>query len=344
MGDRVHVPAALSYAAGPPTTRQLQERRDALKVSHDASLEQVSRLALDQARLSEGLGEELAGMQTDGLTLTELEARERETGILAALSRTLNRRRTVLARRSVGESLLRRYEAASQRLRESSAFCDELRLCGLDLQAQVDGLHVELGRVREDARAAAGRVVALDEAMDAIDAGASLPEGTTRAQLRERVAFDERTQAAALDLLRARERLLAQELGPARELRDTVLTLHEELSRFVLKATSAVDTSGRQIQALGMAADAPTVVAELHDSLAELGTAMQATERYVRAAQQLVGDTLPRLSAELEADQGLITGVIDAESLDRAQARALADQALRQAAEAEVAAIGSPDS
>ena len=68
---------------------------------------------------------------------------------------------------------------------------------------------------------------------------------------------------------------------------------------------------------------------------------MQATELYVEAAQDLVTRVLPDLSARLAAQQD-VQGELDAEALkglDRAQARALADRALRDAAEAEVDAL-----
>lgn len=343
MAKSVQVPPALSYLAGAPSQRALLERREALRLLHDGALERVGELARQQERLSRGLGEELAGMQADGHSLDAMEAAAAESGLLASLARSFSRRRTILARRSVTESLLRRYEKASLKLREASAFCDELRLTGLELQEQVEGLHQELQRVRADERAAAERVLALEAALDALDAALPSVEAGGLEATRERAAFEERTQLAALELLRARSALVAQELGPARQLRDSVLTLHEEVSRFVLKATSAVDTSGRRIQALGMAADAPTVVAELSESLSELGEAMLVTEQYVRSAQDLVGRVLPELSARLQAEQHLdqLSQADEAQLLDRAKARALADEALRQAAVAEVAALAA---
>lgn len=340
MSTKVTIPPALAYTAGPPTQQALLERREALRQAHDAALDRVTALARDQEALSRGLGEELAGMQADGASLDELEAAQAAPGLLAALSRSLSRRRTILARRSVTESLLQRYERASLKLREASAFCDELRLTGLELQEQVVGLHEELARVARDERASARRVLALEAALDALERGEEPAEGT-RETARVRVAFEERTEVASLELLRVRVALLQQELGPAEQLRDTVMTLHEEVGRFVLQATSAVDTAGRRIQALGMAADAPTVVAELSESLTELGEAMQVTEQYVRTAQDLVGRVLPEVRARLEAEQQVDRLLLsdEAERLDRTQARALADQALREAAAAEVAAL-----
>ncbi len=337
----VVLPAAAELVSGELSQRGLLERREALRSSHEAAFQQVASLAREQEQLSRSLGEELAGMQADGADLDALEAAQQASGILAALTRSLSRRRTILARRSVTESLLQRYEKASLRLREASAFCDELRLCGLELQQQVEGLHDELARLVADERTAAEQILAIEAALDLLDEGARPEDGSTPAAARERLGFQERTQAVALGLLKARAALVQQELGPAVQLRDTVMTLHEEVSRFVLQATSAVDTSGRRIQALGMAADAPTVVAELSESLTELGEAMQATEQYVRTAQDLVGRVLPELSARLEAEQQVEAVALTDETsrLDRAKVKALADQALRDAARQEVEAL-----
>ncbi|MDP7112419.1 MAG: hypothetical protein QGH45_10660 [Myxococcota bacterium] len=79
------------------------------------------------------------------------------------------RRRAILQRRSVAEGLLQRYETASQCLRRASAFSDELRLCALELQQQVDELHAELAKSEDNRLRAAEAVVSLDDAIAALE-------------------------------------------------------------------------------------------------------------------------------------------------------------------------------
>ncbi|HCH62847.1 MAG TPA: hypothetical protein DFR83_08590 [Deltaproteobacteria bacterium] len=333
------VPPRPEYHHGEPSQAALQARKDALQTARTTALARVDGLVREQVDLSSGLHGDLAAMQSDGRELDALEAEQRETGLLARLQRTLNRRSAILARRSVSESLLGHYQTASRRLREASAFCDELSMCALELQDAVDTLHTDLVHTARDERASAERILSLEASLDGLGSEGLSPEALRARQ--DRLTFEERSESTALTLLRSRHELVQRELEPVRQLRDTVMKLHDEMSGFVMQANSAVDTAGRRIQALGMAADAPMVVAELHASLENLSEAMQATELYVEAAQDLVTRVLPDLSARLAAQQD-VQGELDAaalEGLDRAQARALADRALRDAAEAEVDAL-----
>lgn len=333
------IPPRPSYHHGVPTQAALLARKEGLQTARAAALARVDGLVREQVDLSNGLHGDLKAMQDDGRELDALEAAQGQTGLLARLQRALTRRKAILARRSVSESLLGHYQTASRRLREATAFCDELRLCSLELQDAVDSLHADLVHTARDERASAERILALEAALDGLGSEGLSPEAMAARQ--DRLTFEERSESTALTLLQGRHGLIQREIDPARQLRDTVMKLHDEMSRFVLQANSAVDTAGRRIQALGMAADAPMVVAELHASLDDLSQAMAATELYVEAAQDLVTRVLPDLSARLAAQQD-VQGDLDAaalDGLDRAQARALADRALRDAAEAEVAAL-----
>ena len=116
------------------------------------------------------------------------------------------------------------------------------------------------------------------------------------------------------------------------------MELHEGMAGYVMQAGSAVDAAGRKIQALGMAADAPVVVGELQESLAQLGSAMEVTQSYVEQTQQLLNRVLPDLSSrvadEIENRNLLLTSTL--EDVSRERARVMADRALRDAADAEV--------
>lgn len=339
MADGPQQPAALQGTLQGQAA--LARRRDQVQQRQAEGLATVDRLVRQQREVSAALGSELAAMREKGQVLDELEARSRETGLLAALGRQLARRRTMLERRSVTEGLIAQYQAVSLQLRKATAFSDDLRLCAVDLQDQVDELHAELAAALAGEGKGAARLQAIEQAVRALEAGqgeaAGLPVDERNRRL-DRLTFELRTETIDLELLMARARLCRQHVEPARQLRDTVLALQEDMARFVTAATAAVDSAGRRIQALGMAADAPLVVAELHQSLAELTQAMEATEDYVRQSQDLLTEVLPALSRRLEA-QGEVEGEVLSSSLEqisRERARALAEQAMREAAEAEV--------
>lgn len=327
-------PPAAPDAGPAPTQAGLLDRRQALTAGHRRALERVNQLVSSQQEITQSLTGGLQGMQERGRELDALDAQERQRGILAAVSRAFSRRRTVLARRSIAEGLLSQYEQVSGSLRRASAFADELHLCALELQDEVEQLHAEHARNLDGARAAAEQVMAIEAALDSLDA----VDHDTRAQ-EDRLRFDQRTTSGRMELYRAGAGLCREELEPARALRDTVLELHEEMARFVLQATSSVNAAGRRIQALGVAADAPAVVAELNASLQQLDAAMNATEHYLDSAQHLLTRVLPELSARLERDGAhrRLDLADDIDALSRERARELADRALRESAEAEVA-------
>jgi hypothetical protein len=336
MPQAFAVPPPATYQGERPTQAALQRRREQLRESGRSSLERADALVRSQQLISQDLGQELGALQSHGAHLQELEQRDRERGLLAQLVRGLNRRQHLLERRSAAEGLLERYEAVTRQLGRAAAFTDELQLCALELQSAVESLHQELILSERNRRRGAERILAIERTLGEIDAAEGPVAG--RESLLDKLHFEQRHETLQVELFEAQVRLLRAELDPARALRDTMLDLYQEMAGFVQAARSSADTAGRRIQALGLAADAPMVVAELQASLDELGTAMQATEAYLGQTQRLLVEVLPALSARLEARVG-IDGVelaTDLDEVSRERARASADRALREAAQAEV--------
>lgn len=322
----------------PPTQALLQRRRDEIHARHQDALSTVERLVETQNQLGKALDTELTNLKQHEAQLHELEAHEGQDTMLAGLLRRFTNRRAILGRKSVAEGLLRQYELASVRLRQASAFSDELRLTALEMQDQVDQLHGSRVEAAGNQRLCAERILQLERALQAAEQGEG-PEAE-RARVVDQLTFELRTETLNLELFKAAERLSQESLSPSRALRDTVMELHEGMAGYVLNAGGAVDSAGRRIQALGMAADAPTVVAELQESLTDLSTAMDVTQAYVEQTQLLLTEVLPDLSSgirhELETRSLLLTS--DLGDVSREVARTLADQKLKEHAEAEVEA------
>ncbi len=321
--------------AGALITRQQEDR-----ARNEALVERVTSLASEQRTLSEGLQQDLKRLRASGRELDALQAAP-GGGMLDALVRRFRRRQEILARRSAAEGLLHRYEAVSTGLQRASAFSDELQLCALELQAEVDRLHRAAALDARQARANAQALLALEQQVSTLEESQGRGEDAETARALDAARFELRTRALALELSETASRLARQQLAPARELRDTVQGLHEEMAAFVLNANTTANAAGHRIQALGMAADAPVVVTELQESLAELGQAMESAETYVAHARRLMDHVLPDLSARLAAQtetQSAAARLIDADasSLSREEARALAEKALRDEAMAEV--------
>jgi len=315
----------------------LQRRREEVSTRHQRAVHRVDRLMVTQQTLGRELGAGLDELQQTRGELQELEAAANDDSLLATLVRPFTARRTALQRKSVAEGLIKQYEKVSVRLREATAFSDQLKLTALELQQEVDRLHRELGEALHNQRVAATRVLELEDALAQLEADPELsPEARDRR--RDRFTFDLRTEAVALDLYEAAAGHCRTHLPAARSLRDTVLRLHEEMAEYVLSATHTVNAAGRRIQGLGMLADAPVVVAELQASLDELNQAMQATQDYVESSQALIAEVLPELSARVAAEAEASSAVLRSEldEVDRAKSRAMAERALREAAEDEI--------
>ncbi len=336
MPQAFAVPPPVQLQGEQPSQAALQERRVELRQSSRIAIERADGMLRSQQTISEELGQQLGQLREQGEQLHDLEQRDQESGLLAQLVRSINRRQRTLERRSAAEGLLERYQAVSAQLGRAAAFTDELQLCALELQSSVETLHAEIETAQRTGRSCAGRLQQLTRTLDDIEQASEPVAG--RAGLVDKLGFELQHETLRIELFEAQARLLGEELEPARALRDTMLELYREMSAFVRAARSNADSAGRRIQALGLAADAPLVVAELQSSLEELGSAMRATEDYVSQTQRLLVDVLPGLSAQLEArvstDGELLSD--DLGQVSRERARATADRALRRAAEAEV--------
>ncbi len=327
-----------NYRGEAPSQAELHEKREAIHERHKHALAKVDELVRTQDELGKALNGELKNLKQHEKTLQELEARDSDDSMWAGLVRRFSARSAILGRKSVAEALLRQYEVASTRLRQATAFSDELRLTALELQDQVDQLHQSRVEAKGNERIAARRVIQTELELGGLEGEEHGYTEEEAARRIDQLTFQLRSESLNLELFRASSELARDSLAPTRALRDTVMELHEGMSGYVMNASGAVDSAGRRIQALGMAADAPLVVAELQESLTELGTAMEVTAAYVEQTQRLLTEVLPDLSTrirdEVENRNLLLTDELHVVSRERA--KALADRALQADAEAEV--------
>lgn len=302
---------------------------------HKDALTRIDHLVTRQRNLGEDLDRGLSTMLQQGEVLDAIEERQQETGFLVAITRRFTARQDRLQRRSVSETLLRHYEDVHTHLAEAAAFVDELRLCAAEMQQDVDAMHGELATAVAESKRHADRIRALEVSLDRIE------DETDDAHVRERdqLEYDERTASAELALWQARARIARAGLDPARSLRNTVMRLQDEMALYVETARGTVRSAGRRIQALGTAADAPAVVAELQESLQDLRHAMMATEQYLQSTEELYTRVLPQLSANLEAHYATQGEALARGASSRDGSRVQAERALVEAAEAELAEL-----
>lgn len=324
-----------AYIGEELTHAKLAQRRESIQERHKRAVDQVSDLYGSQAEISEELGKGLQRMKGHGQELDRISEEESASGIFATLLRPFTARRVALARKSVAEALLAQYEDVSVRLREATAFSDDLKLCALEMQDEVDRLHRDHAAAKHNEKLAAERVLEIEKELAELENQEASPE---RARRLDQLTFEVRTEAIALDLFRASAEQCAQHLEPARTLRDTVLELHEDMAKYVLSATHTVNAAGRRIQGLGMMADAPVVVSELQASIEELNEAMEATAEYVEQSRHVISEVLPELSRRLEREAALDAAETadSLEEVSRERSRRIAEQALREAAAAEI--------
>jgi hypothetical protein len=316
------------------TPAELTRRREELESGQRSAMARVDKLVRDQRDIGQELRDEMALLKERG---SALEAGEADVaGLIPAVLRRFSKRREVLARRSVAEGLMEQYESVNISLRKATAFTDELRLCAAELQADVERIHTELSNNRQIGEHTAEELKDIERRLEALDGGAEDPLEAERE--RDRLQFQLRGGMLTLQLHEVSTDLNRKHLDPLRALRNTVLGLHEEMARYVLAATATVDNAGRRIQALGMAADAPAVIAELQESLVDLDQAMTATEAYVARANELLNRVLPELTDSLREHNSRENARLTDElyAIDRERARLLTDRSEQREALAEV--------
>jgi hypothetical protein len=315
----------------PLSQLQLVDRHSELRQTHERTLSKVEALVREQQQVSTHLSQGLSEMQSKGAQLDQVGS---ETGLVARITRLLSRRSEVLARRSISEALVGIHEKSVVDLRRASTVTDHLKRTAAELNLEAEGLHQERVQARQMLKETAQRVLKLEAELDLLQANRAVDHS----QEIDSLEFEERSVSGDVLLIRAHIELCTDELAEAQELRDTVQTMHEDMARFVLGATKAVNGAGRRIQSLGMAADAATVVIELNESMLQLDVAMQETSRYLLAADDLLTRVLPGMNAKLSSqeDKQRFSVQTDLEQISRSRARAMADQALLEAAEAEV--------
>ncbi|MFT4628219.1 MAG: hypothetical protein ACI8PZ_006914 [Myxococcota bacterium] len=315
----------------------LQRRRKDNETRRGAALDRVDDLATTHEALGQNLAAEVGELQRREVELQQHEQTASQTGLIVAITRRLTPWRTAAPRRSFTEALLVQYNNVSTRLREASRFSDEVQLCALEMQQELDRLHKDLADAVHNQSVARSRIQELHATLALLDEDDDLGDAE-RVRLRDRVTFELRTEMITLQLHTTAAEQCRQHLAPARALRDTVLTLHEQMSTYVIQATHTVDAAGRNLQALGKMADAPAVVAELQESIEELHAAMDATEHYIESSRRFLADVLPELRNRIEAanveDATFVTTQLA--RLEGDVVRLEDDTELRAAAEAEV--------
>ena len=322
-----------------PGVQDLTALRTRLERKHETTLARVGGLVEGQKSLTSTLAGEIASIREDGDRLQQLEsAASSDPGLLGSISRRLGRRSRMLERRTVAGRLHEQYAEVHTTLRKASAFADELRLCAVELAVEVDQLHGDV----ETSLAAA---VTLEARIAAIDAELEALAGSEKAHEQravDKLNFERADTRTGVDLLEAKAQLCAREVEPVRALRQTVQAMHHEMAQYVLHASASVEGSGRRIQALGLAADAPIVISELQAGLDQLDLAMSATETYLDQAHEMLTRILPELSEQirLQGSRSALELEAGLSAIERARTHTASDADLKAAALAEVELLG----
>lgn len=324
------------FKHAPLSQVELQERQLVLRKSHEQTLTEVESLVRQQQQVSTQLNGGIVQMRSKGTEFDKLDSGS-QGGLLARITRLVSRRTDVLARRSISDALVQVHERTVLDLRRASAVADQLKRSAAELHQEVLGLFAERTQATQNLKLAAQRVLDLEAALDALHQDDSLMAAAKSQQV-DSLEFVERSVSADVALIRAHVHLCTDEIKASRGLRDTVQTMHSDMSGFVMSAGKAVNSAGRKIQSLGMAADAATVVIELNESMEALDVALEETARYLLQADDLLTRVLPDLNARIAANDGVrrLSIETDLDQMSRTRAKTLADQALRAAADAEI--------
>ncbi len=208
------------------------------------------------------------------------------------------------SRRSVEDTLRRQFETSMFRMREAADFADRLEAARADLYDELDRLNQKIIDSSANEESAAEYVFELRELENALDLELEMRDPTST-ESRTLQAKRDRTRRLLAEhtmkfrLYNTAEDRLVKLRENTRQLVDMIGHLQSDITRYVTAASEKLDLVSGQIQAIGAAADAASVMLELRESLQVMTESMNHATRFVVETQQYFRDNVDTMIGEL---------------------------------------------
>jgi predicted nucleic acid-binding Zn-ribbon protein len=296
----------VTYKGEGISVRELERAIDRERTRQNRNVETLSDLRNRTSEIQSQLSEEVDKIKE----LTEHLNRERERSDFRSSIRQILGNLPwfddqIITRKSIEQLLRNQYEISSRRLKEASEFADRLEASKQDLYDEIDRLNEKIVESSKNEEVAAERVLELTRLKDKLEIEHEAAEvGSTEArELQLRLDKARRKLAehsTKLKLYASAEERLAKLQRNTRQLAKTIANLQEDITTYVTAASEKLDLIAGQIQAIGAAADASTVMLELKNSLDAMTESINHTTQFVSETQTYFRQNVDRMVDDLE--------------------------------------------
>ncbi len=209
------------------------------------------------------------------------------------------------SRRSVEDALRRQFETSMYRMREAADFADRLEAARVDLYDEIDRLNQKIINASKNEEMAAEFVFELREVETSLEIKMSTLDPTSTESRTLQAQLDRTRRLLAEHTMKFRlyntaEDRLDKLRENTRQLVDMIGHLQSDITRYVTAASEKLDLVSGQIQAIGAAADAASVMLELRESLQVMTESMNHATRFVAETQQYFRENVDAMIGELD--------------------------------------------
>ncbi len=306
MSDEKILEQQVSYKGSGLSVKSLEETISATRHRQNAKVSELQELRKKNEELTKALADEVKKLRKFS---DYLKTGKVKTGFWANVKEVLSYipglGKLALTQRSVEELLRQQYEISSLRVKEAAEFADKLQAAQQDLFQEIERLGQKVVEAAENEDVAADYVLQLQELQKQLEEELKgMDSGATEARKKQAELDKSRRLLAEhsmqLRLYHSAEDRLARLKENTRMLAETIGNLYTDITQYTTAASEKLDLVAGQIQALGTAADASTVMLEMKKSLDSLTEAMNDTTQFVSETQLYFRRNLDGLIDELK--------------------------------------------
>ncbi|HEY8378609.1 MAG TPA: hypothetical protein VIK91_19080, partial [Nannocystis sp.] len=257
-----------------------------------------------------------------------------------------------LSQRSIEELLKQQYQISCRRVKEAAEYVDTLKQSEQDLYKEIDRINVKIVEMARNEREALNYVLELKNLEEqllaeeqAVEAG-SVEQRDIQANI-DKVRAKLAEHSTNVQLYGSAEERYARLKENTRKLAETIRNLANDIQQYTTAASIKLDMASAQIQAIGRAADASTVMLEMKRSLDVMTESMNVTTQFVSDTQIFFRTNLDTLIKELDTFDETTTAVLEenlrkSKEVEEARIAAAVEKARQRKAASGAAPAASP--
>lgn len=221
-----------------------------------------------------------------------------------------------LSQRSIEELLKQQYQISARRVKEAAEYVDTLKQSEQDLYKEIDRINVKIVEMAKNEREALNYVLELKALMEQLKGEEQAAEAGSVEQRDIQASIDKvhaklAEHSSNVQLYGSAEERYARLKDNTRKLAETIRNLGQDIQQYTTAASIKLDMASAQIQAIGRAADASTVMLEMKRSLDVMTESMNVTTQFVSDTQIFFRSNLDTLIKELDTFDETTTNVLE---------------------------------